>query len=87
MRIPMLMALLAASCAGVPVRGGDALRISTSHYQSMVGVKIDGDAGPMTCGREAITGSHIVRWYCRLGDDPSQYELGRRILLELHASR
>ena len=62
------------------------LRISATHYQSMAGVKLAGDVGPMTCNRELITGSHILRWYCRLGDDPAQYELGRRIMLDLRSA-
>ena len=49
----------------------------------MRGVRLEADAGPLTCNREAITGSHIVRWYCRIGEEPAQYELGRRIVLNL----
>jgi hypothetical protein len=85
MRTPLALALLLASCASVQPRVGDVPRVSATHYQSMAGVKLAGDAGPMTCNRESITGSHILRWYCRLGDDPAQYELGRRIMLDLRS--
>jgi len=30
-----------------------------------------------------ITGSHIPSWYCRFGDDPTQYQFGRRIVLDV----
>ena len=83
MRILATLALLLAACGTVETRGGGTLRLSASHYQSMAGVKLSGDAGPMTCNRETMTGSHILRWYCRIGDEAAQYELNRRILLTL----
>ena len=49
----------------------------------MAGVKLQGEAGAVTCSRETITGSHILRWYCRLGEEPTDYELGTRILLRI----
>ena len=74
--------LLIAACAA-PRESARAVRVTASHYQSMAGVKLSGDAGSMTCNREMITGSHLLRWYCRMGDDPAQYELGAPILLRL----
>jgi hypothetical protein len=49
----------------------------------MAGVSLKGDEAPMTCNRERITGSHIPRWYCRIGDEPTQCEFGSRIVLDL----
>ena len=64
---------------------GNSLRIQASHYQSMVGVAVTTGEGESSaaCSRDMITGSHILRWYCRLGSDPTQYDLGRPIVLEL----
>ena len=74
------MALSVTACAGAgrEIRP-DPLRIAASHYQSMNGVALQSGIGPMTCNREAITGSHILRWYCRFDGDAAQYQLSNPI--------
>jgi len=79
----MTRAALAALLVSCAAPAGSVLRIKANHFESMRGVRLEADAGPLTCNREAITGSHIVRWYCRIGEEPAQYELGRRIVLNL----
>ena len=37
----------------------------------------------MTCNRETMTGSHILRWYCQLEADGPQYQLGVPVRLDL----
>jgi hypothetical protein len=59
----------------------NALRISTNHYRSMTGVAVTVGPDQMTCNRETITGSHIVRWYCRSGTESVQYLLTTPTLL------
>jgi hypothetical protein len=82
MRRLLLLATLLASCATERIASGNPVRIAASHYESMRGVKLkDGDP-PTTCNREMITGSHIQRWYCRFGEDPTQYQLGGRIVFD-----
>ncbi len=88
MRGLLLSSLFLLSCAAERRMGsGDSLRIQASHYQSMVGVSVGVTTGEgessATCSRDMITGSRILRWYCRLGSDPTQYDLGRPIVLEL----
>ena len=73
--------LLLAACAGP--RSGQVTRIHATHYQSMAGVKVGGDSGPMTCNREAMTGSHILQWYCRFEESGPQYQLGTPVQLVL----
>ena len=45
----------------------------------MNGVALQSGIGPMTCNREAITGSHILRWYCKFDGDAAQYQLSNPI--------
>ena len=49
----------------------------------MTGVDVISKAGPMTCSRDLITGSHVLRWYCRLAEDPAQFQLGGSVLFAL----
>ena len=72
------LAICAAACASRSP-GAGALRIATSHYQSMAGVPVKSALGPMTCNREAITGSHVLHWYCRFDGEPTQYQLSAPI--------
>jgi hypothetical protein len=37
----------------------------------------------MTCGRDLVTGSHILRWYCQLDAQGPQYELQVPVRLDL----
>ncbi len=80
-RLLGLLVLLSACAA--PHAGNGELRISATHYQSMMGVTLKDADVPTTCYRQMITGSHIPRWYCRIGDQPDQYALDRRIVLVL----
>ena len=80
MRSTPLLLLLAA-CANP--RSGQVIRIEASHYQSMAGVKIGSDSGPLTCNRESTTGSHILQWYCRVEELGPQYQLGMPVQLVL----
>ena len=84
----MLLKILAimffvTACAGAnrEVSNPDALRISASHYQSMNGVAVNVGPDRMSCNRETITGSHILRWYCRSGTESTQYLLASPIVL------
>lgn len=74
-----------AACAGANrgVSNPDALRISGSHYQSMTGVPVNVGPDQMSCNRETITGSHILRWYCRSDTESTQYLLLTPIVLIL----
>jgi hypothetical protein len=72
-RVAALVLLLTACAARQPV---EPLRIVATHYQSMSGVPVGQGDDAMTCSREAITGSHILRWYCRTSGESPQYELG-----------
>ena len=71
------------ACAGAnrEVSNPDALRISGSHYQSMTGVAVNVGPDQMSCNRETMTGSHILRWYCRSGTESTQYLLASPIVL------
>jgi len=73
------------ACAGAnrEVSNPDALRISGSHYQSMTGVAVNVGPDQMSCNRETMTGSHILRWYCRSGTESTQYLLATPIVLIL----
>jgi len=85
MRTLPLLALFLASCATTGrSHAPDSLRISASHYQSMTGVTFKEGEESANCKRERITGSHIPRWYCRFGDNPTQYQLTREIVLDVH---
>ena len=77
MRIAFIAVGCAAACATPSHR--EPLRITASHYASMSGVEVQSGVGPMTCAREAITGSHILHWYCRFAQDPTQYRLSAPI--------
>jgi hypothetical protein len=79
MRLALALLFSTAACASLRARQPAPLRVSASHYESMTGVNMSSSAGPMTCSREAITGSHILRWYCRFGDEPAQYQLSAPI--------
>jgi hypothetical protein len=81
-RIGSVALVLLASCA-TPRRDG-ALHISATHYQSMVGVQVDTGDDVMTCSRDTITGSHIMRWYCQLARGP-RYQFEVPIRFELSA--
>lgn len=88
MRSLVLSSLFLLSCAAERrIGSAESLRIQANHYQSMVGVAVGVTTGEgessATCLRDMITGSRILRWYCRLGSDPTQYDLGRPIVLEL----
>ena len=74
---PFAVALFAAACG--TSSSPKTLRIAASHYSSMSGVRVESGVGPMTCSREAITGSHILQWYCRFDSDPTQYQLSMPI--------
>lgn len=78
------IALLLCGCAAAS-RDAGALRITASHYQSMNGVAVKSGMGLMNCARDTVTGSHILRWYCRFADDPSrsQYQLSGPIVFVL----
>jgi len=78
----LLLAVLLSACAAPHAQNG-ALRISATHYESMAGVTLKDADVPTTCTRQMITGSHIPRWYCRIGDQPDQYALDRHIVLVL----
>ena len=77
-----LALLLLAACAA-PSRVERGIAVHASHYQSMAGVRIGKGEDAMTCNRETITGSHILRWYCKLDQDGPQYELGMPIRFSL----
>lgn len=83
MRSVFVLALLLASCATERAASSDSLRIPATHYQSMAGVMLQQDDSPTSCKREMLTGSHIPRWYCRFGDDSTQYQLSRQIVLDV----
>ena len=73
-------ALLLAGCA-IGNSNPPPVRIFAPHYQSMNGVSVATDSGPMTCAREALTGTHILQWYCRFPAESSQqYRLDRQIV-------
>jgi len=81
----LAIGLLLTGCAGA---GRDAtasapLMIHATHYQSMVGVEMASPEGPITCNRGTITGSHVMRWYCRSVGDPMPYQLGGPVALVL----
>jgi hypothetical protein len=84
-RVHRILAImfLAAACAGANrgLSNPHALRISGSHYQSMTGIGVSVGPDQMSCNRETITGSHILRWYCRFGSEPTQYLLATPIAL------
>jgi hypothetical protein len=78
----LLLPLLLAACASARVTRAEPLRITANHYESMTGVTLTSDADvTTTCRRDMITGSHIVRWYCKFGNDPAQFQLDRYIVL------
>lgn len=79
-KLLLLFPLLACATARRPVR---EITIRASHYDSMMGVRIGKGEDAMTCNRETITGSHILRWYCRTEQEGPQYELGVPIRLSL----
>ncbi len=70
MRFAAVAFALLASCA--TGRGVEEVRIAATHYQSMVGVKLGSGDDAAVCNREAITGSHVLRWYCRSPADRTQ---------------
>jgi len=72
---------LAAACA-VP-RSDRAFRISATHYQSMTGVTIGSGADAVTCSRDTVTGSHILRWYCQYEASGPQYQLEGPVRFQL----
>ena len=74
-------AALLAACTTVPRE--PPFEIRASHYQSMVGVALQSGEDRLTCNRESITGSHILRWYCRFGDGSTQYQLTAPVRLIL----
>ena len=78
-----LLLLFLASCAAERFTSGESLRIAATHYHSMTGVALQQDESPVTCKREMMTGSHIPRWYCRFGDDSTQYQLSRQMVLDV----
>ena len=73
------------ACAGANrgVSNPNALRISGTHHQSMNGVAVNVGPERMSCNRETITGSHILRWYCRSSTESTQYLLANPIVLIL----
>lgn len=81
MNVPVALFALLAGCASA--RSSEVLRISATHAQSMTGVKVGTGPEAMTCARDLVTGSHILRWYCQLGPGGAQYELGVPVRLEL----
>ena len=83
MRTIPLLALLLVSCAAQRIGAPDSLRVSASHYQSMAGVMLQESDAPAVCKREMITGSHVPRWYCRFGEDSTQYQLTRQMVLDV----
>ena len=82
MRSWALTLSLLAACA--TSRTDKALRISATHYQSMMGVAVGSGPDAATCMRDTITGSHILRWYCRFDANGYQYQLGVPVHLDLH---
>ena len=76
------MLALATSCAAPATR---PLRIPATHYQSMASVTVGSGPDAATCNRDTITGSHILRWYCRFDANGPQYQLQAPIRLDLHA--
>ena len=83
-RILLLPLLVVAACAsGRAGQRGDVLLVQTSHYGSMNGVTLKEGDVTSTCKRDLITGSHIMRWYCTFADDPNQYQLVRRVVLDI----
>ena len=86
--MPLRMAvagLLLAGCAGASREAPRPapLRISATHYESMNGVQIDAGDTQLTCNRDFVTGSRILRWYCRPAGQPAQYLLGVPVMLVL----
>ncbi|TMA11632.1 MAG: hypothetical protein E6J84_13660 [Deltaproteobacteria bacterium] len=81
MRFGSMALALVAACAVPQARG--AFRISATHYESMTGVKVGSGADAMTCSRDTITGSHILRWYCQYEANGPQYQLQAPIRLDL----
>jgi hypothetical protein len=80
----LLLPLLLAACASARVTRPEPLRVTANHYESMTGVTLTSDADvATTCRRDMITGSHIVRWYCTFADDSNQYQLARRVVLDI----
>ena len=77
-----LALLLLVACAA-PSRVERGITVHATHYQSMAGVRIGKGDDAMTCDRETITGSHILRWYCQIDRDGPQYELGVPMRLSL----
>lgn len=82
---PKILAIMffVTACAGANrgVSNPHALRISGTHHQSMTGIAVNVGPGQMSCNRETITGSHILRWYCRSSSESTQYLLVSPVLL------
>jgi hypothetical protein len=82
---PKILAIMffVTACAGANrgVSNPHALRISGTHYQSMTGIAVNVGPEQMSCNRETITGSHILRWYCRSSSESTQYLLASPVLL------
>jgi hypothetical protein len=82
---PKTLAILffVTACAGAnrEVSNPHALRISGTHHQSMAGIAVNVGPEQMSCNRETITGSHILRWYCRSSSESTQYLLANPVLL------
>jgi len=81
----LAIGFLLTGCAGAgrEAAAPSTLLIHASHYQSMVGVQVMSSDGEMTCNRGTITGSHVMRWYCRSAGDPMPYQLGGPVALVL----
>ena len=64
-------------------RSSGTMRVSATHYQSMAGVKVGHGDDAMTCSRDTVTGSHILRWYCQFEANGPQYALLVPVHLDL----
>jgi hypothetical protein len=83
MRLTGIALALITAC--VASRPGGAFRISATHYQSMTAVKMGTGADAMTCSRDIVTGSHILRWYCKYEENGPQYQLEAPIRFDMRA--
>jgi hypothetical protein len=72
MRLAAVALIVLGACAAP--RPAGTFHVSATHYESMTGVTVGTGPDAMICSRDTITGSHIVRWYCRYDGGGLQYE-------------
>ena len=49
----------------------------------MTGVRLGHGDDAMTCSRDAVTGSHILQWYCQFEANGPQYALQVPVHLDM----